>query len=217
MNIDSLKMGFNFIDIENWNRREHYLHYMNNVPCGYFFTVELVIEKIKNERLYPAMLWLLTAAVNEFIEFRSALAKDGRLGYFDSMNPTYTIFNPEQKTFSSIWTEFNSDYSKFLVAYQKDTDLYKTSTGMTPKPDCPDNVFNVSMIPWLKFSSFNLNIWKGDNYLLPIFTLGKKYTEKGVLKLPLAVQVHHAVCDGYHAGCFIEALQEKINNWLGTN
>ncbi|MGN0848971.1 MAG: CatA-like O-acetyltransferase, partial [Victivallaceae bacterium] len=108
MNIDSLKMGFNFIDIENWNRREHYLHYMNNVPCGYSFTVELVIEKIKNERLYPAMLWLLTAAVNEFIEFRSALAKDGRLGYFDSMNPTYTIFNSEQKTFSSIWTEFNS-------------------------------------------------------------------------------------------------------------
>lgn len=104
------------------------------------------------------MLWLLTAAVKGVIEFRNALAEDGHLGYFDSMNPTYTIFNPEQKTFSSIWTEFNSDHIKFLVAYQKDIDLYKASTGMSPMPDFPDNVFNVSMIPWWKFSSFNLNI-----------------------------------------------------------
>ena len=31
--------------------------------------------------------------------------------------------------------------------------------------------------------------------------------------LPLAIQVHHAVCDGYHVGRFIEVLQEKIRDF----
>lgn len=29
--------------------------------------------------------------------------------------------------------------------------------------------------------------------------------------LPLAIQVHHAVCDGYHVGKFIEMLQANID------
>lgn len=29
--------------------------------------------------------------------------------------------------------------------------------------------------------------------------------------LPLAIQVHHAVCDGYHVGKFIEILQAGID------
>lgn len=210
-------MGFNFIDIKNWNRREHYHHYIDNVPCSYSFTVDLEIEKLRKERLYPAMLWLLCATVNEFKEFRCALSDNGELGYFETMNPTYTIFNAGSKTFSSIWTEFNPDYNEFLAAYSKDVETYKESEGMMPKPDCPENVFNVSMIPWLQFSAFNLNIWKGGTYLLPIFTMGKKYIENGVLKLPLAVQVHHAVCDGYHAGCFVDSIQNKINNWTASN
>ena len=31
--------------------------------------------------------------------------------------------------------------------------------------------------------------------------------------LPLAIQVHHAVCDGYHLGKFIETLQANINKF----
>jgi chloramphenicol O-acetyltransferase type A len=35
--------------------------------------------------------------------------------------------------------------------------------------------------------------------------------------LPFSLQVHHAVCDGYHASRFIEDLQELVNTcneWL---
>ncbi|MBR5871149.1 MAG: type A chloramphenicol O-acetyltransferase, partial [Clostridia bacterium] len=31
--------------------------------------------------------------------------------------------------------------------------------------------------------------------------------------LPLAIQAHHAVCDGYHIGMFVERLQEYVNNF----
>ena len=30
--------------------------------------------------------------------------------------------------------------------------------------------------------------------------------------IPFSVQVHHAVCDGYHASCFINDLQDAIHS-----
>nr|WP_279355025.1 CatA-like O-acetyltransferase [Enterocloster bolteae] len=48
-------------------------------------------------------------------------------------------------------------------------------------------------------------------YLLPIFTMGKYYEEGGGIWLPLAVQVHHAVCDGFHVCRFINDLQAKLD------
>lgn len=44
-----------------------------------------------------------------------------------------------------------------------------------------------------------------------IDTLGKYYEEDGKILLPLAVQVHHAVCDGFHICRFVNELQELIN------
>ena len=65
---------------------------------------------------------------------------------------------------------------------------------------------------WSTFESFNLNLQKGYSYLIPIFTLGKYYEEDERILLPLAVQVHHAVCDGFHICRFVNELQELINS-----
>ena len=48
-------------------------------------------------------------------------------------------------------------------------------------------------------------------FLLPIFTMGKFFERDGKRLLPLAIQVHHAVCDGYHVGVFVEKLQGYID------
>lgn len=56
----------------------------------------------------------------------------------------------------------------------------------------------MSMVPWASFEAFHLNLQKGYDYLPPIFTMGRFHEEGGKVLLPLAVQVHHAVCDGFH-------------------
>lgn len=67
------------------------------------------------------------------------------------------------------------------------------------------------MIPWSTFEGFHLNLQKGYNYLTPIFTIGKYYEEEKII-LPLAIQVHHAVCDGFHVCRFVNELQDLINS-----
>lgn len=203
-------MVFNLIDMENWKRKEFYNHYINEVRCSYSTTTNIDITNLKDQKLYPAMIWLLTETVNKMSEFRTALTDEG-LGIYDKLNPAYTIFNKENKNFSVIWTEFNCDYYEFLKSYEADKAKFSSSIKLTPMTDKPVNTFDISMVPWFTFSSFNINVFSDEKYLLPIFTMGKFFDINEKRMLPLAIQVHHAVCDGYHVGRFIELLQKEID------
>ncbi len=157
------------------------------------------------------MLYCIAAIVNRHSEFRTAINENGELGVYSAMIPCYTIFHKDTETFSSLWTEYTPDYEQFCSAYDKDMAEYGERQGLVGKPNAPENSFPVCMIPWATFEGFNLNLPKGDRYLLPIFTMGKFYPENGRIWLPLAIQVHHAVCDGFHVCRFVKELQELIN------
>lgn len=76
----------------------------------------------------------------------------------------------------------------------------------------PKNIFSVSSIPWTTFTGFNLNVYTDGSYLRPIFTFGKCFEQDGKTLLPLSVQVHHAVCDGFHVSRFIDDFQKLVND-----
>lgn len=205
-------MNFRIIDKEEWSRKEYFEHYFSGVPCTYSMTVKLDITKIKNSnrKLYPTMIYFITKVVNMHSEFRTSFDMNGQLGIFDKMIPCYTVFHKDRKMFSNIWTEYSNDYDIFCEAYEKDIEEFGYVKGMMAKPDIPVNNFPISMIPWTTFEGFNLNLQKGYDYLLPIFTIGRYYEENGKYILPLAIQVHHAVCDGFHVCRFVNELQELI-------
>lgn len=208
-------MNFQKIDGDNWIRKEYFEHYYESIPCTYSMSVKLDITKIKEKKLklYPAMLYYLTTVVNRHSEFRTAFNDKGELGVYDEMIPSYTVFNKDTETFTNLWTEYSSNLDEFCVNYENDIKEYGNKEGMIGKPDIPVNNFTVSMIPWTTFEGFNLNLQKGYDYLVPIFTMGKYYEEKQKIILPLAIQVHHAVCDGFHTSRFINELQELLNNF----
>ena len=207
-------MAFRLVDLENWERREYYEHFIKEVVCSYSVTVNIDITNLKEQKLYPAMIWLLTRTVNDMPEFRTCLTEAG-LGIYDDMHPMYTVFNKEKKNFSGIWSYFSENYSEFLKNYQEDVAEYSTSTRYAPKEGTPTNSFNISMVPWLEFTAMNFNVYDEGKFLLPIFTMGKFFERDGRRYLPLAIQVHHAVCDGYHIGLFVEKLQEYIDRFNG--
>lgn len=139
------------------------------------------------------------------------------LGYWDEVNPSYTISNKSSETFSSIWTTYNQDFSLFYDSCIKDIDKYSQSVCLMPKPDEPANSFTISSLPWVNFAGFNINVFNEGNYLPPIFTMGKFIETDGRVLMPVSIQVHHAVCDGFHVGQFINSLQELVFNfeeWL---
>lgn len=206
-------MEFQIIDQQAWPRKEYFDHYFSAVPCTYSINTKLEITAIlqKGIKLYPAMLYAITTIVNRHSEFRTVLTPDGEVGVFSDMIPCYTFFHKDNETFSNLWTEYHPRFGDFLQAYRQDLEQYGDIHGMEPKPGTPANTFPVSMVPWVTFDGFNLNLQNGYNYLLPIFTMGKYYTDQERCLLPLAIQAHHAVCDGFHVCRFINELQELIS------
>lgn len=143
-------------------------------------------------------------------KFRTAFNAAGELGVYTRMMPCYTVFHKESETFSYLWTEYHPDFAAFRQAYRQDLERYGSVEKMEAKPGTPANTFPVSMVPWVTFEGFNLNLRNGYEYLLPIFTMGKYYEEDHRFRLPLAVQVHHGVCDGFHVCRFVNELQELL-------
>lgn len=205
-------MDFQYIDLAHWARREHYQHYFSQIPCTYSMTTKLDVAPIlqTGHKLYPAMLYCIAKTVNMHAEFRMDLDIDGRLGYFDQMNPCYTIFHKDTETFSNLWTEYTDNYAVFYQRYQEDLERYGNVLSMQAKPNTPANTFPVSMVPWESFEGFNLNLQKGYRYLLPIFTMGKCVAVGEKCEMPLSIQVHHAVCDGFHVCRFLSDLRGAI-------
>lgn len=206
---------FQLIDRSSWKREEYFNHYLSDLPCTYSMTVHLDITELREKRvnLYPTMLYLIACGVNRHEEFRTALNDNGEVGVYDYLSPCYTVFHKDSETFSNIWTEYCGDYVVFCREYNRDIVKYGSIENMIAKPNVPQNTFPVSMIPWSNFQGFNLNLQKGYDYLLPIFTMGKFNIVNGRCLLPLAVQVHHAVCDGFHLSRFINEIQEMIEQF----
>ncbi|MEQ2015466.1 CatA-like O-acetyltransferase, partial [Photorhabdus bodei] len=150
--------------------------------------------------------------VSERSQQRGSLKDDGYI--WDGVNPAYTIFHKETETFSAIWTEFNSDLSEFMKNYSDDYKTYKDDLCFFSKPELPENHFHISSVPWVSFDGFNLNMASFTDYFPPIFTMGKFYQNGNQTQLPLAIQVHHATCDGFHVGRVINNLQELCNDFI---
>ena len=208
---------------EQWPRREHFWHYMDSIRCTYSLTVQIDITRLygvlktNDIKAYPAQIYMLASVVNRLPEFRMGMSKQGEPGYYGISHPSYTVFNSAAKTFSSIWTAYEKSFSSFYVACLEDIKQYSQSTLFAPKPGIPPNIFTVSSVPWIDFTSFNLNVYGDGTYLAPIFTIGKYVKQRNKTFMPLAMQLHHSACDGYHAGKFVEALREMAldySNWL---
>ncbi len=212
-------MTFHLIDKENWKRKEQYKLYQNIIPCTFSMNVEIDIShllgQVKNKKMkfFPVILYGITKIVNQHKEFCIGVNEDGNLGYYDNVNPSYTVLHKQEETFSNIWTEYDDKFNKFYQNYSDDMEKHGDKKDLNPKPKIA-NVFNVSCIPWVSFKGFNLNLQKGYDYYPPIFTIGKYHNEGDRVLLPLAIQAHHAVCDGYHVARFVNELQEWTNTFV---
>ena len=95
---------FTPVDRSNWSREPWFDHYFSQVPCTYSMTVSLDITPIRQRavKLYPAMLYCLSRAVNARQEFRMSLDGAGQPGYYPIVHPAFTVFHRETETFSNL-------------------------------------------------------------------------------------------------------------------
>jgi chloramphenicol O-acetyltransferase type A len=168
--------------------------------------------RASSRKSYVAQVWALATVVNRHDEFRMSLTEDGSPAVWDVVHPAFTVLNPARETFARVWAPFEPDFGRFHEHAAALLAEHRDATTFFPQADAPPNAFDVSSLPWTRFTSFTLQIQSGWDHLLPIFTLGR-YEERGDRTvLPLALQVHHAAVDGFHAGRFVQELEELVGD-----
>lgn len=108
------------IERTGWAREATWRRFMEEVPCTYSMCVNLDITRLYGVvkaggyRLFAALLYGLSRAVNRRAEFRMGLTADGEPGIYDEVHPCYTVFHPENETFTSVWQAYDPDFAAFF-------------------------------------------------------------------------------------------------------
>ena len=205
-------MGFNVIDLNTWDRKERFNHFFNNAKCTYSITVNIDITNLYNYtktnklRFYPTFTWVVSKVINNYKEFKMAFDEKGRLGFFDKIGPSYSVLNNKTKVTSDLYTSFNSVFANFYMDMENNLNKYKEDANFTTK--FQNNFFIVSCLPWFSYTSFNVNNEGSTPFLFPMVTWGKFFKEDNKIIMPVTIQVHHAVADGYHCSLFFSDVKE---------
>lgn len=195
---------FLIVNRADWERSVYFDYYYEQIKCRYTLQANIDITSLvtfqKNERFkfFPLMLYAIIRGVNENRAFRMSF-KDGELGYWDEVVPSYTVFHPEDHTFTDIWSSYDSRLEVFYRQVIDDIDTYGSIKGkIKARPSQPPNFCPISCLPWLSFTGFSQDSLRDSQLLFPLIKFGKYFMQDKVIKLPLSVSVHHAVADGYH-------------------
>lgn len=208
-------MSFHLIDLENWERRDCFNHFFTIAKSTYSLTVNMDITNLigfireRNYRLYPTFTWIVSRAINNHIQFRMGLNINKSLGYYDTVSPDYAVLNERTQIMDSLCTPYKEEFLVFYKHMVSDIENYKTKEIHTQKYS---NSFIVSCLPWLNYTSFTATNESQYPFLFPMVTWGKYRESEGKILMPLTLQIHHAVADGYHCSLFYNDIEQIIMN-----
>lgn len=208
-------MNYEIINTETWERGGLFRFYIEKLRNVMSMTVDTDVTKLVSFvrahglKFYPAMMWAVSKAVNGRAEFRYGW-KDGDLVRWDYVSPYYADFHGEDERFVKLVTEYSGDLSEFHARFLADRERYKDLRAFDLK-EIPPNTFDVSCLPWVRYRSFDIHVFDEGRYLAPVVTWGRFETENGKTVMPLSVNIHHAVADGWHLSRLFADVQEIIN------
>ncbi len=203
-------------DISTWKRRsayEFFRHYDNP-----FFNICTYLEvgplyafcKRAGLSFHFSMIHCALAVVNDFLEFRLRIKAD-KLVVYDQIDCGSTVLSQDE-VFSFCYFKWHSDLLEFIENAQQVTREHFQAEQFDPRSD-ELNLIYFSAIPWVSFSSISHAKRFNSKESIPLITFGKYFEDKGVLKIPISIEVNHALVDGYHVGKYLTLLQENINQF----
>lgn len=205
--------GYKPLDMKTWARTPYYNYYAHGSKGMCAVTADLDItalaKKAGLDKLYIPLLYCVTKVINARKEFRVGYCKEnGELMVWDYVSPIHRVFHPDTETFTRVCTEWKEDYKDFAKGAAADIAAGEKCATLNAD-EFPDSVFELSYVPWLHYSSVNMKMSESGKYLAPIVTVGKAEEIGGATKIPLTMQISHAVADGFHIARFFEEVKQE--------
>ncbi len=202
------------IDLNTWPRRQH-LAFFNTFDFPHFnlrapIDVSAFLPAVKRRGLSfgVATTYVLARAANAIPEFRQRL-RAGQVVEHDVVHPSIIVPAPDE-LFSFCAIPYSEDFSAFAASAAAAISRAQEQAGLEDPPGRDDLLF-MTAIPWVAFTGLQhpIRIHAVDS--VPRIAWGRCSTEGGRTKMPLAVQAHHGLVDGLHAGRYFARVQELLD------
>ncbi|MEL1255590.1 chloramphenicol acetyltransferase [Flavobacterium sp. DGU38] len=204
------------LDLENWNRKEHFEHFSRMEEPFFGVTVEIdcakayQTAKTLKTSFFIFYLHKTLVAVNSIENFKYRISED-KIYINDRIDASATI-GREDGTFGFSLIEYNPDFSVFEKNALTEIERIQKTSGLFTRSFDEDNLIHFSAIPWVNFTS--LSHARSYTYpdSCPKISFGKMMTsETGKKTMTMSVHVHHGLMDGLHIGKFVDLFQELMN------
>ncbi len=202
------------VDIENWQRKNSHDFFKSYQQPTFSVCANVTITDIYNVlesgklSKFTAMLWLISLAANEVTEFRYRIRGESVVEH-QWVHPSFAWLN-DDKTITFCRADYTSDVSRFFKTV-KDNLREVESNPLVADGKMNDDVLYVSCLPWLDFTSLTHPIQTDDTASIPRIAWGKFTRRDSQWQMPVSVQLHHGLADGYHASRFFQILQEQLD------
>jgi chloramphenicol O-acetyltransferase type A len=204
------------LDLNTWKRKEHFEFFskMDNPFFGIVTKIDCTkaYEKSKENgfSFFAYYLHNSITAINNTEEFKLRII-DGQVFLHNVIHAGTAILR-EDKTFAFAFIPFSQDFGVFSNDLQKEIENVKNSTGLRFEGEKgKTDLVQYSVVPWFTFSGVSHPRNFNTNDSIPKITFGKITRKENKMLMPLSIDAHHGLVDGFHIGEYLSKFQDLLN------
>ena len=203
-----------YLDVASWARREVF-EFFRGFDKPYFnictrVDVTRLVEllRVRSISVSLAYHYFALRIANEIEPFRYRL-REGQVFVHDVIHGGTTVLLPNE-AFTLAYFDYVEDFEKFVSDAGRAIEDARLGDGAFRPRNEDDGRIHFTVLPWISFTSFSHARNWGREDSIPKIAFGKFAHENQRILLPISVEVHHALIDGFTVGRYLSRLEETL-------
>lgn len=204
------------LDLDTWNRKEHFEFYRRFEEPFHGICVEIDCTcaydaaKRNGASFFLYYIHRSLIAANEIKPFCYRIDGDS-VDIYEKVHAAPTI-GRDDGTFGFGFMEYKDNFEEFEALAKIEIERVRKGSGlMFNEKTGSSNTIHYSALPWTPFTALSHARSFSHPDSNPKISFGKMHSVDARRIMPVSIHVHHALIDGYHVGQYVERFQQLMD------
>lgn len=205
-----------WVDIESSPRREHFHLFREYAQPQWGLCADVDVSALHSlckggavDSFFLGSLYLALDAINTVEVLRHRLRGE-KVWCHETIHGGSTVLRDDE-SFAFAYFPFESDFGHFQEEGRAVIDRVRNVDLPLEPHTGRDDVVYFSVLPWVNFRSFFHARTDDPDDSIPRIVFGKHHAREHSRRMPVSIDVHHALVDGLHVGRFFAEFQANLD------